>query len=302
MTKIGNMTPGLLPTHASTNATLAGSVGGPAGTNNLLQCPQQDQLLPRRGPPPLPETSAVRRRGVLRHMDLVERHALLEVNLLGQAKREQLDKQFGKARWPPARPGWTRTGEYQDRSVLVHPDRVVVPASGGRAVDLPGTLDLERLRNSGGSYMFAVSQVGALVIGKPLNVASEVDAAHGVSVPLSYASLTGGGPGRIHGTLGYDNETQAFFIAAAPGSYPGDSGAAEREKLLNVAERFQAAGLLVTVQPSPPADPPSNARVSPPAMEEGTVAAEAGPTGARRSGGLRVVPPLLRACVGGSRR
>lgn len=286
MTKVGNTTPGLLPTHAGTNATLAGSVGGPAGPNNLLQRRQQDQLLPRRGPPPPPETSAVRRRGVLRHMDLVEHRASLEVKLLGQAKREQLDKQFGKAQWPPARPGWTRTGEYQGRFVLVHPDRVVVPAPGGRAVDLPGTLDLERLRSDGGSYMFAVSQVGALVIGKPLKVASEADAAHGVSVPLSYASLTGGGPSRIHGTLGYDNENQAFFIAAAPRSYPGDSGEAEREKLRNVAERFQAAELPVAVQPSPTAAPSSNARMSPPAMEEGTVAA-AGPT--RRSGGLSVV-------------
>lgn len=252
MTDIGSTTPSLLPTHAGLDATPAGPVGEPAGTSKLPQCSLQDQLLPRRGPPPPPETSAVQRRGVFRHTDRVERHALLEFNLLGQARREQLDKQFGEARWPPARPGWTRTWEYQSQYVLVHPDRVVVPAPGGRVADLPGTLDLERLRNGADPYMFTVSQLGALMIGRPLKVASEADAAHGASERLSYASLTGGGPGRIYGTLGYDGATQTFFITAAPGSHPGDFGTPKAEQMRNVAERFQAAGLCVTVRPSTP--------------------------------------------------
>jgi hypothetical protein len=223
---------------------------------------------------------------------------MLEGNLLGQERRELLVKQFGTARWPQARPGWTRTGEYLDRYVLTHPDRVVVPAPGGRAADLPGTLNLERLRNSADPDMFAVSQVGALIIGKPLKVASAGCAPE----RLSYASLTGGGPGRIRGTLGYDNATQAFVIAAAPGGHPGDPGALEREQIRNVAERFQAAGLPVTVRPSPPADPPSAAGVSTPAVDEGTVAVAAGQTGARSGEARRGLLGLLRACVEGAQR
>jgi hypothetical protein len=235
-------------------------------------------------------------------MDVVVRRAQMEVNLLGQERSQQLDKQFGKARWPSARPGWTRTGEYRGRHVLVHPERVVVPAPGGRAADLPGTLDLERLRNGGNPYLFTVSKVGALVIGRPLKVASEAEATHGISRQLSHASLTGGGPGRIRGTLGYDNAAEAFFIAAAPEGHPGAPGTLEREQIRNVAERFQAAELPVIVRPPTPADSPSAAGASSPAVDEGTAAAAAGPTVARRGGVLSVAQQLLLACVGKARR
>ena len=65
---------------------------------------------------------------------------------------------------------------------------------------------------------------------------------------LGHPTLTGGGPGRIAGELRYDHEKDEFFINDDSGRFTLRFQDRGPRQLENVAARFQAAGLPVSVR------------------------------------------------------
>lgn len=184
-----------------------------------------------------------------RSRDVSQERVRIEAELLGPQKREALDRLFGKAEWPrkwDGRPGltpWERVGVHP----IVHPRRVLVPADGERSPDLKTMLDLDGLKAGSVKYIFVVSLVGALILGEQLPVPESARA--GRPMPsLGHPTLTGGGPGRIAGELCYDHEKDEFFINDISGRFNLRFRDRGPQQLENVAARFRAAGLPVSVR------------------------------------------------------
>lgn len=174
---------------------------------------------------------------------------MTEANLLGTQRWQQLNQQFGKAAWA-YKPGWSRPispWECKDHHPIVHPHRFIVPAEGGRTVDLTQVLDLAGLKADALKYNFVVSPVGALIIGAELPV-PWMSRAGGPLPHLGHPTLTGGGPSRIAGELRYDRDNDEFYINDNSGRYSRHFPDRGPEQLANAAERFRAAGLLVAVR------------------------------------------------------
>lgn len=184
-----------------------------------------------------------------RPREVAQERARTEANLLGPQKRQQLDRQFGKAEWARV-PGIRRAinpWERKDNHPIVHPQRLLVPAEGGRPVDLKKMLDLDGLKAGTVEYIFVVSQVGALILGEELP-APGIARIRGPVPFLGHPTLTGGGPGRIAGELRYDREKNEFFINDTSGRFNLRFGDRGPQQLENVAERFRAMGLPVSVR------------------------------------------------------
>ncbi len=178
-----------------------------------------------------------------------QERARMEADLLGPQKLQQLDRQFGKAEW--ARASGIRRAinpwERKDRHPIAHPQRLFVPAEGGRPVELTKMLDLDGLKAGSAEYIFVVSQVGAVILGEELPVPEAAEI--GSPMPfLGHPTLTGGGPSRIAGELRYDREKDEFFITDTSGRFNLRFGDRGPQQLENVAERFRAAGLPVSVR------------------------------------------------------
>lgn len=201
-----------------------------------------DLPMPRRSPLPAP---AVRQLESRPHEDSLVR-AQTEAKLLWPHRLLQLDQQFGKAEWArklhetPTIKSWERIGS----DPIVHPRRLIVPAEGGRTVDLTKMLNLERIKRGLAEYMFVVTPVGALVIGEELPAPGDA----GGTLFLGHPTLTGGGQGRIAGELRYDREKGEFFINNSSGRYNADYPDRGPQQLENAAERFRAAGLPVSTR------------------------------------------------------
>ena len=185
----------------------------------------------------------------IRPRELSQWRARVEAHLLGPQELQHLHQQFGRAQ-PPRAPQvwgaikpWERGGGHP----IVHPQRLLVPAEGGRRVDLATMLDLEGLKAGAVNYLYVVTQVGALILGKELPAPGATK--KGGWLPhLGHPTLTGGGPGRIAGELRYDREKEEFFINDNSGRYSLNYRDRGLQQLENVAERFRAAGLAVGVR------------------------------------------------------
>jgi hypothetical protein len=179
-----------------------------------------------------------------------EERAQIEANLLGPQRQQQLDQQFGEAKWArTAQPSHAVLPWERDKKgrPLVHPQRLIVPAEGGRSVDLQKMLNLDGLKAGSVKYIFVVTPVGALILGKTLR-APEIYKI-GRRVPsLGHPTLTGGGPSRIAGELHYDHKKDEFFINDNSGRYNRHFSDRGPQQLENAAERLRAAGLPVSVR------------------------------------------------------
>jgi hypothetical protein len=173
----------------------------------------------------------------------------VEAELLGPLKLQQLDRQFGKAQWPLSKEDVCpiKNWEIRDGRPIVHPEPLLVPAEGGRLVDLKQMLDLEGVKTGSVRYMFVMTQVGALMIGEA-SIIPGVLRPKGDPARLGHPTLTGGGPARICGELHYDRDGDELYIVNSSGRYNRYFSDRGLQQLENVAKRFQAAGLPVAVR------------------------------------------------------
>ncbi len=198
--------------------------------------------LPARPTPPAGQVA-------IRPREVSQWRARVEAHLLGPQKLQHLRQQFGRAEPPRARNVWDaiKPWERGRGHPIVHPQRLLVPAEGGRRVDLATMLDLEGLKAGSVKYLYVVTQVGALIVAKDLPAPGI--AGRGGRMPhLGHPTLTGGGPGRIAGELRYDREKDELFINDNSGRYSLNYRDRGPTQLENVAERFRAAGLAVGVR------------------------------------------------------
>lgn len=184
--------------------------------------------------------------------EAAQQRARMERQLLGPQRLRQLDQQFGAAVLPRVKLGVARIHEWEriGADLLLHPVRVLVPAAGGRTVHLPDLLDLQKVRDGATFYMFAVTLVGALVLGEATEIAGTFNA-DGTPARWGHPTLTGGAPARIAGEFCHDPQAQEFYINNRSGRFNKGHRDRGRAQLEQVAELLLANGLKVGVRMHP---------------------------------------------------